>query len=146
MATTTGNKGSEFVEKAKDTMNTGKEAAKEAASSVSGAAKDLASAAGHKAGDAAAYAADKADSGVASVGSGMKSLAGTIRENAPHSGVAGAAASSVAGTLESGGRYLQEEGLRGIAEDMTDLIRRNPIPALFVGIGIGFLLARSMRS
>ena len=58
----------------------------------------------------------------------------------------GSASSSLAHSLESGGRYLQEEGLKGIADDMTNLIRRNPIPALFVGIGIGFLLARSMRS
>jgi len=26
------------------------------------------------------------------------------------------------------------------------LIRRNPIPAMFVGIGIGFMLAKAFRS
>ena len=30
-----------------------------------------------------------------------------------------------------------------MAEDLTDLIRRNPIPALLVGVGLGFLLARA---
>ena len=30
-----------------------------------------------------------------------------------------------------------------IANDVTNLIKRNPIPALFVGIGVGFLLARA---
>jgi hypothetical protein len=57
----------------------------------------------------------------------------------------GTAASKVADTLERGGRYLQEEGLSGIAGDVTDLIKRNPIPALLVGIGIGFLLAQALR-
>jgi uncharacterized membrane-anchored protein YhcB (DUF1043 family) len=33
-----------------------------------------------------------------------------------------------------------------MTDDLTNLIRRNPIPALFVGIGIGFLLARVTRS
>jgi len=33
-----------------------------------------------------------------------------------------------------------------MADDVTDLIRRNPIPALFVGIGLGFLLARLTTS
>jgi hypothetical protein len=72
-------------------------------------------------------------------------MAGTVREHAP-SGVMGTAASRVADTLESGGRYLREEGLRGMGEDLTELVRRNPIPALLIGIGVGFLLARVTRS
>jgi hypothetical protein len=76
----------------------------------------------------------------------MKSLASSIREHTPRSGVMGTASSAVANTLESGGRYLEEEGLRGIGEDLTNLIRRNPIPALLVGIGVGYLLARATRS
>ena len=70
----------------------------------------------------------------------MKSLAGTIRDKAPGSGMMGNAASTVADTLESGGRYLQEQGLSGIGEDLTNLIRRNPFPALLVGIGVGYLI------
>jgi hypothetical protein len=33
-----------------------------------------------------------------------------------------------------------------MADDLSGVIRRNPIPALLIGIGIGFLLARSTRS
>jgi hypothetical protein len=51
----------------------------------------------------------------------------------------------VAGTLESGGRYLEEQGLGGIAEDVTGLIRRNPIPAVLIGVGLGFMLARFLN-
>jgi hypothetical protein len=80
------------------------------------------------------------------VGSGMESLAGTIRQHAPDSGMLGTASQKVARGLESGGRYLQEEGLRGIGEDLTNLIRRNPIPALLIGLGLGFLIGRALRS
>ena len=82
----------------------------------------------------------------AAVGSGLKSLGHTIRDHTPDSGMAGDASSAVANTLERTGRYLQEEGLEGIAEDVTNLIRRNPIPAMLVGVGAGFLLARAMTS
>ena len=58
----------------------------------------------------------------------------------------GSAASAVADTLESSGRYLEESGLSGIGEDLTSMIRRNPVPALLVGIGLGFLIARATRS
>jgi hypothetical protein len=107
----------------------------EAASAVTEKARDMASAAGHK-----------ADEAVAAVGGGMKSLAGTIREHKPQSGVIGSAGSAAADTLESGGRYLQEQGLTGMAEDLTNLIRRNPITALLIGIGVGFLIARATTS
>jgi ElaB/YqjD/DUF883 family membrane-anchored ribosome-binding protein len=72
----------------------------------------------------------------------MKSLAGTIRDQGPHEGFLGDATSTVAKTLEQGGRYLQKEGVSGMADDVTDMIRRNPIPAVLVGIGVGFLLAQ----
>lgn len=106
-------------------------------------AMDKAREAGQSAGEAAGQAVE---AGVSSVGTGMKSLAGTIRQNAPQEGMLGKAASTTARTLESGGRYLQQEGLSGMAEDVTDMIRRNPIPAVLVGVGIGFLLAQLTRS
>jgi hypothetical protein len=109
--------------------------AKQAASTVADKAKGVASAVG-----------EKAESAVSAVGGGMQSLAGTIREKGPHGGVFGGAASGMAGALDSSGRYLEEQGLSGMAEDVTNLIRRNPIPAMLVGIGLGYLLARLTRS
>ena len=123
------------LDKAKETASSVAQKAKDAASSVAHSAHDLASSAGHKTGDA-----------VSAIGSGMSSLAGTIREKAPHEGMLGTASCSVADSLESGGRYLREEGLSGMAEDAANLVRRNPIPSLLVGVGVGFLLARSLRS
>src|SRR5207249_480899 len=117
--------------------------AKETASSLTQKAGDAASYVGKRAEDAASFVGKKAEDATSSVGCGMKSLADTIREKGPEGGTLGAAGNAVADTLESSGRYLQEHGLSGIGEDMANLIKRNPIPALLVGIGLGFLIARA---
>jgi hypothetical protein len=109
-------------------------------------AKETMSKVGEQAKEAAQYVGEKADDAAAVVGGGIKSLAGTVRENQPESGVMKSAAATVADTLESTGRYLEKEGLTGMSEDVTETIRRNPIAAVLVGIGIGFLLARITRS
>jgi len=76
----------------------------------------------------------------------MGSLGHAVREHVPSEGMMGRAGSAVADTLEAGGHYLEEHGLKEMGDDITNMIRRNPIPALLVGIGIGFLLARATRS
>jgi hypothetical protein len=135
--------GAGTMEEAKNMATDAAGKAKDFAADAAGKAKDMASSVTHKVGDAASFVGKKAEDATSAVGSGMKSLADTIRENAPGSGPIGAAGSAVASTLESGGRYLQEHGLSGIGDDMTNLIKRNPIPALLVGIGLGFLIARA---
>jgi ElaB/YqjD/DUF883 family membrane-anchored ribosome-binding protein len=126
------NTASEYADRAKDAASNATDKAREMASNVMDRAKDAASNLGKK-----------AESGLESVGSGLTSAAGTIRENLPEDGMIHNVGSRVAEGLESGGRYLREEGFSGMADDLTDLIRRNPIPALLVGVGVGFLLARA---
>lgn len=129
---TPSDKGRDITEKAKETASSFAETAKDAGSNLLNKAKDTASDLGHKAEDA-----------THAVGSGMRTFAGTVRDSMPKEGVVGAAASSVASGLETSGRYLEKEGLSGIGEDVTNLIRNNPIPAMLVGIGLGFLIARA---
>jgi len=141
------------ADRAKDAASTAADRAKSAASSVGDQASHLASAARDKAGDLASTARDtasdlassaghRAEDATAAVGSGMQSLAGTLRQSGPSEGMLGSAKSVAAEALDSTGRYVQQEGLSGMADDLSDLIRKNPIPALFIGIGVGFLLAR----
>jgi hypothetical protein len=130
----------------KDTPAGMADKAKEAASGVVEKVKDMASTAGQAVGSAATTVGHKAEDAVGSVGSGMHSLGEKIHEKAPESGMLGKAADAVANTLEAGGRYLEEKRISGMAEDFTNLIRRNPIPALLIGVGLGFLLARTFRS
>jgi hypothetical protein len=106
---------------------------------TAGAMKHMAQTAAQKGRSAAGYVTEKAQDATASVGSGLKHLSDAVRDKAP----SGSTTDAVANTLESTGRYLQEEGLAGAAEDLTGLIRRNPIPALLIGIGFGFLLAQA---
>jgi len=128
----------------RDEGTTGK--AQDQASGLMDKAKQAAGTVADKARDVASNIGQKAENATEAVGSGMQSLAGTIRDRGPQGGFLGGAASSVAGALDSSGRYLEEQGLSGMAEDVTNLIRRNPIPAMLVGIGLGFLLARMTRS
>jgi len=148
------NEGTGVMDKAGDMATAAMDKVKDAGSSVAEKARDMASTATSRASDMAANVSQRAsdmasnfsgktEDATAAVSSGMKNLAGTIRENVPTGGMLGSAGSTLADTLDSGSRYLQEEGLRGISEDLTNLIRRNPIPAMLVGVGIGYLLARS---
>jgi hypothetical protein len=140
------NLGADINKDAKDLGQQAMDKAKDIASNVGERARDVATSAQQMAGEAASNIGHRAEEATSSVGGGMRSLAGQVREHGPREGVFGSATSAVADTLEKGGRYLQEEGLRGIGEDLTSLIRRNPIPALLVGIGVGFLLARATSS
>ena len=107
-------------------------------------AEDAASYVGQKAEDAASYVGQKTEEASASVGGNLRSLGNTVRERGPEGGMAGNASSAVADTLESSGRYLQEEGLKDMADDVSSLIRRYPIPALVIGVAAGYLVGRAM--
>jgi len=120
-----------------------KDMAKDAGGKAESFVKDAASAVAQKSGDAASYVAHKTEECTTSMGRDMKSLAGTIRSNVPHEGMLGTAGSAVANTLETYGRELEEHGLGGIADDITNTVRRHPVPAIMIGIGLGFLLART---
>jgi uncharacterized protein YjbJ (UPF0337 family) len=60
--------------------------------------------------------------------------------------VAGSAATAVTDTVAGVGTYVQDKGVLGLSEDLTGLIRRYPVPALLIGLGIGFVLGRSVRT
>jgi len=100
------------------------------ASNVADKAKDMASNVADKAKQVAGTVTDKADSAVSSAGSGIQNLAGQIRDRGPQSGVLGSATSTVASTLENTGKYLEEQGVTGMADDLTNMIKQYPIPAV----------------
>jgi hypothetical protein len=104
--------------------------------------QEVASNVAHKAQDVASTVAHKADDAISTVGSGMSSLAGTIREKGPQAGVLGSATSTVAGGLQSTGDYLQSHGMGDMLNDVSGVIRRYPLQSLLMGFGIGFLMAR----
>src|SRR6266404_7615931 len=94
-----------------------------------------------KARELGATAARKANEAAPVIGEKMKSLANVIREKAPREGKIGTTATKVAGGLESASYYLQEKKFDHLREDLRGLVRRYPLQALLVGLGLGFLLA-----
>jgi len=120
--------------------------ARDVAGSLADAGRTAASGLADASRSAARSAGQAVDSAANRAGEKVESLAGTVREYGPHSGVLGQATETVAQGLERGGRYLEDQGMSGLANDLTDMVKRNPIPALLFGIGLGFVLARLTSS
>jgi uncharacterized membrane-anchored protein YhcB (DUF1043 family) len=132
LASSVGHAASDVKNKAQDLGSAAMHQAKDAATGLADRAKDAANYVGHRAEDATSAA-----------GGSLKSLASQVRQNAPQEGMLGTAANYAAGALDRTGDYLREQGLSGMGNDFTNLIRRNPIPALLIGVAVGFLFARA---
>lgn len=133
------------VGSARQTAHEAKQTAQEAAHNVGQRVQETASSLAGRAQDVASTVGDKAESALSSVGQGMSSLASSIRQSAPHEGFMGSAAGTVADQLQSGGRYLQQHDLGDMADDLRSLIRSNPLPAICVAFGIGWLMGMASR-
>lgn len=109
-------------------------------------ASDAASGAGKMVSQAAVDVGQKANELTASAGSGIKDLGERLGRNTPHDGVLGSASQAVARTVRDGGAYLEEARLSGVTSDLAQVIRRNPIPSVLIAIGLGWFVARRLRS
>jgi ElaB/YqjD/DUF883 family membrane-anchored ribosome-binding protein len=119
--------------------------ANQASEYVSEQASKMASSAMHSAENAGKYMGQKAADTRHSVGSSIKSMGESLKSAAPE-GVMHDAACSLGETLTSTGQYLDEHGISAMTEDLTNVIKRNPLPAVFIAAGIGFLLAKACTS
>jgi hypothetical protein len=120
--------------------------AKDVAGQAADKAKDLAGQASDAISSAASTVGHKAEDATAAVGHGIQGLAGQVRDSGPHSGMLGTATRGVADGLEGAGQYIADKNLSGMMDDVTGLVKRNPIPALLLGLGIGFLIGRALSS
>ena len=98
-----------------------------------------------KSGEAMSSTSPSQSISASAVGEKIGSLAGVIRDKAPHEGAVGTAATTVAQKLDAAGSYLQQKDLDHVMGDLSTIIRRYPVPSLLIGLGIGYLLARSTR-
>jgi len=124
--------------------NPAMEKAREAGSQTLDKAKEAASSVGEMVSQAASSVGKTADNLTSGAGTQIKNLGDTLAAHTPREGMLGSASQAVASTIKQGGQYLEESGLSGIGEDFTNLIRRNPVPAVLVGIGVGFLIGRAL--
>jgi ElaB/YqjD/DUF883 family membrane-anchored ribosome-binding protein len=152
-----GNQGTQARDQANQAADKGREAAGHAGEAVSHAASAVGQAVAQKASDVGGAIKDKAsevgstighkaEDATSAVGHGMENLAGKVRDNVPQSGMLGNAGRSVASALDSAGHYVEDKNLSGMMEDVTALVKRNPIPALLIGLGVGFLIGRALSS
>lgn len=146
MSTTMKKEGQNLANQAKDVAGQAVDTAKDLAGQAADKAKDLASQAGSAISSAASTVGHKAEDATSAVGHGIQNLGGQVRDSGPHSGMLGTATRTVADTLEGTGQYISDKNLSGMMDDVTGLIKRNPIPALLLGLGIGFLVGRALSS
>lgn len=135
----------QHLDQAKNEASTAADKAKEALGHVGSALSSTASAAGTALSNTASTVGQKADDAAAGVGTGLKSVASTIRDQGPQSGMLGQASSTVAGAIESTGQYLSDKQLSGMADDIGEMIKAHPFPAVCIALGVGFLLGRALR-
>ena len=81
-------------------------------------------------------------SAVQGVASSVTETVGTAATKAQE--MAGSAATVVTDTVAGASTYVQEKGVQALPGDLAGLIRRYPIPALLIGLGIGWLLSRTL--
>jgi len=138
------------VDKGREAASHAGEAISHAASAVGQAvsqkASDVASAVSHKASDAASAIGHRAEDATAAVGHGMQTAADKVREKGPSEGMLGNASRTVADAMDNAGKYVEDRNLSGMMDDVTNLVKRNPIPALLLGLGVGFLIGRLISS
>jgi ElaB/YqjD/DUF883 family membrane-anchored ribosome-binding protein len=137
-----GNQADQARAQAGQALDKGRDAAAHAGEAVSHAASAVGQAVTQKAGDVASAVGHKAEDATAAVGHGMQTAADKVREISPSEGMLGSASRGMADAIDSAGKYVEDRNLSGMMEDMTNLIKRNPIPALLLGLGVGFLIGR----
>jgi len=119
------------------------ESTESAAESLRGKAEQLASTVKEKATELGCQVSERANAAVTSVGETMSSMAHSLRDHLPSS--VPTYADRAADTLDRAGQYLQQQDLGDFVDDLSGMIRRNPIPSVLTGVALGFLLARSSR-
>ncbi len=135
----------EAVEKAKEAAASVGEMASNAASTVGAMANQAVCDAGAMASQAACDVGKKADNLTANAGVGIQQWGDRLSKNTPHEGVLGSASQAFAKTIKEGGEYLEDAKLSGITEDLAQLVRRNPIPAVLIALGLGWFVAHKLR-
>jgi hypothetical protein len=123
-----------------------REKAREAADSVGEMASHATSAIGEMASNTTRNVSEKADGLTAQAGSGLRDLGDKLSDGGPQHGMLGSASKAVSKTMHDSGEYIDNAKLSGMTSDAADLIRRHPIPAVLLGIGLGCLAARMWRS
>ncbi|MCY3008159.1 MAG: hypothetical protein NTV29_19580 [Planctomycetota bacterium] len=108
-------------------------------------AEAAASAVGDMANRTATNLSAEADDLASIAGRGVQRFGEQLRRNTPQSGMLGSVSKSVARTVTEGGEYMECSKLSGMRHDLATLIRSNPVPTIFIAIGLGWIASRMTR-
>lgn len=85
---------------------------------------------------------DKVDSG--SRDSVIERSKDAVKSMLPDAGTVESASTAIVDGIKSSGDYLRTHDIDEMSKDITDVIRRNPISAVWIGLGAGFLLGQAL--
>jgi len=118
--------------------------AKEAAANMNDMATHAASAAGQVASQAACDMGQRVDEMTATCGSNIRDLGERMHREAPQGGFLGGASQAFAQSIQNSGDYIEHARLSGMTDDLAQLIRRNPLSAIAIAMGIGWFVGRKL--
>ena len=95
----------------------------------------------NKARDLGNRAADRADQARVGAAAGLDSVASSLHERGEQ---VASAAYGAADAVAYGAEYLRDNDVRGMLNDLVEVIRRNPGPSLLGAAALGFMLGRAL--
>ena len=116
------------------TSNSGRPTAVASASRGSDIASQAAAAVGALATSAVGDVGKQADDLAVTAGAGIRELGDSLAKLGPQDGILGTASHAFAKSVKQGGEYLEEVKFSGLTKDLACLIRKNPMPALFIAL------------
>jgi ElaB/YqjD/DUF883 family membrane-anchored ribosome-binding protein len=100
---------------------------------------------GDKAQASVANLTQNTDRMISDVGQRFREAAQNLRRSAPRESTIGSTAVALADNLEAGGQYLQDHGVEDMVGDLSSLIRRHPMQAMFITLTTGFLVGTALK-
>jgi hypothetical protein len=94
----------------------------------------------------ASLSGSTADQVRAGMAGGLDSAAESVESGAqglPRGGKLRSAAHGAADALASGAHYLREHNTQDMIDDLMEVVKNNPGPALFGAVALGFLMGRA---
>lgn len=83
-----------------------------------------------------------ADDATTALGRHLQSLSQSLGQRNMAIGLNSVASFTASKGLEKAGKYLETEGFDGVVSDLGEQVKKNPLPFIAIGVGLGFLIGR----
>ncbi len=79
------------------------------------------------------------------VSSTIDSIGNAISEYLPNSEVFAKSGKAITDSFKTAEGYFKNHDMKAMSEDLTNVVKRNPLPSVWLGVGIGFLLGTTLN-